>query len=376
MKLLFIIDSLGSGGAQRQMVTLAAGLAARGHHVEIFTYYDEDHFAHVAQRAGVVLHVQAKSSRFSLQPVVALRSLFRQGRFDCALAFLETPSVYAELARLGCSGPPLVVSERFCYSEASLGWKGRAKQEMHRLADWITVNSYHQKETMVRMFPWMASRISVIWNGVDADHFSQQDLPVPEAGTLRVQVLASLARKKNPLGLAKAIIICRDRYGLRVEVNWAGRFASTGDGLLAKDETMACLIESGAADAWTWAGEIRDVRPLIAECDAVIHPSFAEGLPNAVCEALSCGRPVLVSDIGDHSRLVDGGHNGYLFDPNDAEDMAAKLFAYAGLDESVRRAKANASRRFAEQRLSKGVYVQAYEAQLAFVANMIGAVPV
>ncbi|MBZ4185592.1 glycosyltransferase family 4 protein [Thermomonas sp. RSS23] len=365
MKFLLIIDSLGSGGAQRQMVTLAAGLAARGHHVEMFTYYDDGHFAHFAQRAGVVLHVQAKASRFSLQPVVALRNLFKQGRFDCALAFLETPSVYAELARLGRSGPPLVVSERFCYSPATLGWRGRLQQELHRLADWITVNSFHQKEVMVKMFPWMASRISVIWNGVDTDHFATQPLPVPVEGKLRVQVLASLASKKNPLGLAKAVGLCRDEYGLLVEVNWAGVQTVSAEGGKARQDADAFLKAHNLADQWCWTGEVRDVRPLLADCDVAVHPSFAEGLPNALCEALSCGRPVLASNIGDHALLVDGGANGALFDPSSPSAIAAALYAHSMLSEDERIRKAASARRYAEMQLSRLRYVDAYESKFA-----------
>lgn len=369
MHLLLIIDSLGSGGAQRQMVTLASGLAARGHHVEIFTYFDEDHFAHVAQQAGVILHVHPKPSRYSLKPLHILRKLLKSGKFDCALAFLETPCVYAELARIGIAGTPLVVSERSCYSRATMGWRGRITQELHRLASWITVNSFQQQRVMAQMFPWMASRITVIWNGVDLDHFERQPLPVPRANVLRVQVLASVARNKNPLGLAKAIVLCREKHGLRVDVNWAGTPTVSEEGDVAKQEADAFLLSAEAMSQWHWAGEIKDVRPLLAGCDVMVHPSFAEGLPNAICEALSCGRPVLASDIGDHAALVDGGANGRLFDPGDPASIADALLNYAKMGAIVRQGMAEAARRFAEERLSTGRFVQAYEALFEALAR-------
>lgn len=369
MHLLLIIDSLGSGGAQRQMVTLAASLAARGHQVEIFAYYDEDHFAHVAQQAGIILHVHPKPSRYSLKPLYILRKLLRSGGFDCALAFLETPCVYSELARIGNAGTPLVVSERSFYSPATLNWRGRIKQDLHRLANWITVNSFHQQRVMVQMFPWMASRITVIWNGVDTDQFAWQPLPGPRVRVLRVQVLASLALNKNPLGLAKAIVLCREKHGLRVEVNWAGTPTVSKEGDAAKRETDAFLLSADAMTQWRWAGEVRDVRALLAACDVMVHPSFAEGLPNAICEALSCGRPVLASDVGDHAALIDGGANGGLFDPGDPANIAEALRNFAQADVTRRQGMADAARRFAVERLSTARFVEAYEDLFAALAR-------
>lgn len=369
MKLLFIVDSLGSGGAQRQLVTLAVGLSARGHQVEIFTYYDERHFAHIVEAAGIKVHLHAKPSRYSLRPLLTLRHLLKVGEFDCALAFLETPSVYAELASIGIGQTSLIVSERSSYSAKSLGLRGFFLQEMHRLADWVTVNSFEQQATMTRLFPWMRPKICVIWNGVDTDHFLYEQLPPPKAGVLRIQVLASLARSKNPLGLSKAIAICREKYGLRVEVNWAGRPAVSGDGKAAKDEAVLCLQRSGNDDCWSWSGEIKDVRPLIARCDLVVHPSFTEGLPNAICEAFACGRAVLASDIGDHSRLIDNGANGGLFSPEDPESIAHALFGYAQLSPEARDAMSYSARRFAETELSIDRYLQAYEELFAKVGR-------
>ncbi len=57
MKLLFVIDHFGSGGAQRQMVNLALGLSRRGHDVEFLVYYPEfDFFRARVDEAGLTVH--------------------------------------------------------------------------------------------------------------------------------------------------------------------------------------------------------------------------------------------------------------------------------------------------------------------------------
>lgn len=47
-----------------------------------------------------------------------------------------------------------------------------------------------------------------------------------------------------------------------------------------------------------------------------------EGFPNVVCEAMSCGLPVLCSNVCDNPNIVENGVNGYLFDPNNEIDIA------------------------------------------------------
>jgi glycosyltransferase involved in cell wall biosynthesis len=66
--------------------------------------------------------------------------------------------------------------------------------------------------------------------------------------------------------------------------------------------------------------------------DALIHPSLYEGLPNAVCEALAAGLPVLISNVCDHPLLVVEGERGFLFDPSDPLSIAMSIERAAALD--------------------------------------------
>src|ERR1041385_6743395 len=101
MRLLFVIDSLGSGGAQRQVVTLAEGLSHRGHSIEFFTYLSRDFFRTRLEKAGILIHDHRKRSRFSPDVIFALRNIFRRRAYDLVLSFLEVPNFYCELARCG-----------------------------------------------------------------------------------------------------------------------------------------------------------------------------------------------------------------------------------------------------------------------------------
>jgi glycosyltransferase involved in cell wall biosynthesis len=95
--------------------------------------------------------------------------------------------------------------------------------------------------------------------------------------------------------------------------------------------------------------------------DAVVLPSFFEGLPNTICEAMACGCPILQSNICDAGNLVKEGVNGFLFDPASPQSIAETLLRFAALTPDQRRAFGAASRRMAERMFSEEAVADAYE---------------
>lgn len=361
MNLIFVIDNLGSGGAQRQMVTLAQGLKARGHQVEFFIYYLDDHYRLLLDEADIPVHLHQKSSRFSVAPLFALRRLISKNNFDLVLSFLDTPNFYAEIACIGLGKTKLVVSERFMYPTGPLPLKLRLFQECHRLADFITVNSHHQRERMVQEYPWMKEKVQTIYNGYDLNNFSPFETAKRDDDKLTLLAISSVALKKNSLNLARALGICREKYQLDVYVDWIGTHQISGEGTCAAQQTSDYLREARLSKNWNWLGERTDIPQMLANHDALIHPSYFEGLPNVVCEALACGRPVLASNVCDHPRLVQEGITGYLFDPDSAAEIARSIFTFSRLGASARKAMGSAARTFAEKNLSLKRYSDEYE---------------
>jgi glycosyltransferase involved in cell wall biosynthesis len=84
----------------------------------------------------------------------------------------------------------------------------------------------------------------------------------------------------------------------------------------------------------------------MSQADAVVLPSFYEGLPNAVCEGMMLGRPILMSDVCDARNLVQEGTNGFLFNPHSPASIADVIARFVGLapEERVRMGKASRTR--------------------------------
>lgn len=358
MRLLLVIDHLGVGGAQRQLVNLGVQLHALGHEVEFFTYHPASELRGPLDAAGIrVLHVP-KTSRFSTQTPRSLRRQLVAGAYDVALSYLDTPNLYLELAAAGLRRTKIVVSNRAQYPSGKLSAAKRALENCHRLADRVVVNSQAQMQRMIAEFPWLAPRISTIHNGVEQRFFSVQRRvgPAPR----RLLVVSTVVPLKNPEGLMDALAICR-AGGHDVQVVWAGghRDAHYMAGLQQR------LVKLGLQDSWQWLGQIADVTQPMHECDALVHPSHSEGFPNAICEALAAGMPVLAADVGDHRVLVERSGAGYLFDPARPADIAAALARLLSLSDSEMQRLAENARRFASHNLTMDVCVQRYEALFA-----------
>lgn len=358
MRILLVVDCLGSGGAQRQIVNLALGLSGATHCVEMFTYYPEHrHFAAPLEKAGILIHSSVKRHRYAMSPAVHLRQLIRRSEYDAVIAFLPTPSFYTELARVGLAKTVLIVSERSSFRYDRLRPFHWFLQQAHRLADHITVNSHHQRHTMARMFPWMHSKLSTIYNGVDLETFYPNFPEVRRAkGDLDLLSIGTVTPGKNVVGLIHGLAIHRELYNEPCRVNWAGKVREN-----TYQEANELIHKLGLEGRWHWLGERKDVPDLLRSHDALIHPSFHEGLPNAICEALACGCPVLASDVCDHPILVKSSGAGFLFDPHNPEEIADAIHRFGILTSEARIRMGQNARQFAESRLSIEAYVKKYE---------------
>ena len=363
MKFLLVIDHFGSGGAQRQIVELACGLSARGHAVEMFVYFPQyTFFRETLDARGITVHEVHKARSGSAGVVAALARLMRRGDFEVVVSFLGTANVYAELARLTAPHTRLVVSERTSFHDDKSAGGALLRRVLHLMADRVVANSETQA-AWLRKRPWLRSRVCCIYNGVDLEKFRAPEAPAPAPRELRLLGIGRIGPEKNLLNLLAALAQFQERFGYVPQVAWAGpRDESAEGGRYCRqlDEALERLPQ--VRRNWQWLGLRRDVPALLREYHALVHPSLYEGTPNAICEALAAGRPVLASDVCDHPLLVADGQRGFLFDPRSPASVVTALERLAGLDAGGWRALARNARQYAEAELGIERMVGRYEA--------------
>lgn len=370
MKIVCFIDNLGAGGAQRQLTTLGVFFRKAGHSVSFITYHEDMFFRPMLDANGV--GVERLRARSRLGRPVALRKRLLCEAPDAVLAFLEGPCLYAELAGLPKRPWRLVVSERL-----EMNGNGKApnwKRGFHRLADCITTNSHANRRALAQVLGKSAARIATIYNCLDLESFK----PAGSArrhgsGPIRLVVAASYQPRKNTLGLIRAVAMALSQHPtLKLQIDWYGGFPLLRQGSEDRryfEECQELIRGLGLARSFHLHEKDKAIISRYQEADAVALPSLAEGLPNAVCEGMACGLPVLASRIGDADILVDQGVNGFLFEPQHPEDMARALLDFCGLSREARLAMGVESRRKAEVLFSPEHAVNAYQRLLEAAAT-------
>jgi glycosyltransferase involved in cell wall biosynthesis len=169
-----------------------------------------------------------------------------------------------------------------------------------------------------------------------------------------------MAPAKNLPRLIDAISRCQEN-GITLHVDWIGREDDLSEAAIVK----ALVITRGLERNWSWWGERRDIPERLRACDALIAPSLWEGLPNAICEALASGVPVLASAVSDNDRLVPDGVHGFTFASEDTASIADAITRFAALAMTDREAMGRRGRAFAEQHLGLATCINSYERLLA-----------
>jgi glycosyltransferase involved in cell wall biosynthesis len=160
---------------------------------------------------------------------------------------------------------------------------------------------------------------------------SERDIPAQpqrRAWTAPVQLLTvgRIEPEKNPLLLVEALAqLERERPGGFV-ATWAGT------GRLA-DEVRSRALAMGVGEALRLPGFVPlgpDLLALYRDADAFVHVSWTEGLPGVLTEALACGLPAIVTDVGGVREAVGDGDAALLVPPGDAGALAAAVLRLEG----------------------------------------------
>lgn len=362
LRILLIVDHFGSGGAQRQIVELACGLKRRGHSVEMFAYFPRrDFFRPRLDAHGIRVHEYDKGPGFSPRVVAALARRIAAGDIDVAVSYLNSPNIYAELAKMLVPRVSLVVSERTSYRDDRFFVSAWLRRALHGVADHVVANSQAQCEWLRRKW-WLRHRVSCIYNGLDTGLFAGERAAPPPGAELRLVAVGRVGPEKNALNLIRALVLLQRESGHAPQVTWVGEREGGRVGRRYCQRIEALLADSPEVRRrWCWLGVESDVPALLRAHDALIHPSLYEGLPNVVCEALAAGMPVLVSNVCDHPLLVSEGQRGFLFDPDDPAAIAAAIRRLAALGEAQWMEFSRNARRYARENLDVERMIAAYE---------------
>lgn len=193
----------------------------------------------------------------------------------------------------------------------------------------------------------------VIRNGVDIERFNAERVEPrlrQELNLMNTPVVGLAARPAPEKGLtylARVVsLVARDfpnvRFLVAGEFPWRGHFQR----LFARDGLDARV---------TFLGHVKDIETFYAACDVVVLTSERRSIElssNAIIEAMSMAKAVVVTDVGGMTEVVEDGYNGFVASPDDAGDFAQRVSLLLG-DEPLRHNLGAAARLQVVQRHSQ-----------------------
>lgn len=201
-------------------------------------------------------------------------------------------------------------------------------------------------------------------SGVDLEKFSPAPMPVRAPGEpLRLLFIGRLLRDKGLVELAQAARLLKAQ-GIQIDIDLLGFLEADNHSAIGRAE----LDRWQAEGLLRFVGSTDDVRPYIAAVDAVILPSYREGVPRTLLEAAAMGRPLIASDAVGCRDAVDEGINGFIARTRDATDLALQIARFAALDTHARQAMGRAGRAKVEREFDERLVVDTYRGLLRAIA--------
>lgn len=331
-RILLMIDSLSSGGAERQMSYLAVGLKKQGFFVKFVTFYNESSlYKEYVEQNGIKVECNLKGTN-KFKRILEIRNLVKSFKPNAVIAYKEGVSMSACLAKY-LTPFYLIVSERNTTQQLSKYEK--IKFWLYKKADKIISNSYSQYNFILKHYPKLGPKSEVITNTIDLETFIPP-LNSPKNKKFTIISVARVMKQKNTMGLLKAIKILKER-NIPVVFKWFG--------LQTKEYYQECLKlvnELEIQDYISFFHPQKDIVTSYQEADAFCLPSIYEGFPNVICEAMACGLPIVCSDVCDNRIIVEDSVNGFLFDCNNPENIAnsiVKVFSLSERDKNIMKEK-------------------------------------
>lgn len=327
MKILYVTTI---GGTMRFFPDFIRTLVEEGHTVDIATNETESRIPAVYQEIGCkAYHIDCTRSPFhpgNLKAIRQIRKLVSKQKYD--IVHCHTP-IAAMCARLACRKARKQGTKVFYTAHGFHFYEGAPLKNWllyypvekicaHFTDVLITMNQEDYSRAQKKMKAKQVAYVPGV--GVNLEKFDATEVNPTEkrieleipADAKWVLNIGELIHRKNQAMLIRAVA---QMQGVYLTIAGAG----------ALQEELSALIESlGVSDRVRLLGYRTDIVQLCASCDLFSFPSFHEGLPVSVMEAMASGKAVACSNIRGNTDLIDE-HGGVLFDPHRMESCKAAM---------------------------------------------------
>ncbi|MBI5418327.1 glycosyltransferase [Candidatus Poribacteria bacterium] len=326
IKILFLIRSLNYGGAERQLIELVKGLDKKRFSITILTFYNVGELQKgIKEEKDITLLSLYKKGRWDVFPFIwRLLKILYKIKPDVIHGYM---GVANELSLIGKIFNAKVIWGLRCSSIDFSNYDNTTKLLDYKLGKWLSgiadliiVNSKAGKDHYIKN-GYNQKRLIIITNGIDTELFrpdneARQRLRT-EWNINKNEILIGLIARIDPLKdhrsfLQAASLLLKKRTDIK--------FICVGNGpQLYKNELKEMSENLGLKERLIWAGERKDICAIYNALDILTLCSISEGFPNVIGEAMACGVPCVVTNVGDSAVIV--GETGIVVSPHNIESL-------------------------------------------------------
>lgn len=334
IKILHLIPSLSSGGAERQLVNLVSSTCKKDFNHVVCTIGEAGFFAPIVRQAGwKVIELNISANRPFFQTARKFRQIVREEKPDIINSWLFDASIGARLARLPDNKVPIVTSLQssdYAPEARQAGnwnpkkvWilRGIDKFTAFLAKPYFVPCSEFVKKSYQIYFGIDEKKTEVIYNSVDADLLAasaddikkiREELMLPSEAFIYISVGRLDAAKNH-----KTLIEAFHKVLAEAPVSY---LMIVGAGMLENDLKKQAE-DLKIAERVLFLGRRSDVGALLETADVFVFPSLLEGLPVALVEAMSKSLPCIASHIEVFEEVIIEGENGLLVNPHSPEEL-------------------------------------------------------
>lgn len=317
IKVLEVIDSLGSGGAESLLKNFA--LEAKKNNlfnIEIATLFSNAIFKEEIKNAGIPVCELGLTFKYNLIGIIKLIKLIKKRKYNIIHVHLFPADIFAALASLFL--PKDIV---WIFSEHSV-YNRRRTFKIFKILDNFTYSRYSKiicvsKQVEFALISWMPSvkgKTNILPNAIPIPKFLN---PCP-VKTYDILFVGRLIHAKGVDILLKAIKILKNKYSRNLKI------AIVGEGSL-KENLNNLAVEFGVNGEVEFLGVRKDIEELMVSSKIFVLPSRWEGFGIVIIEAMSNMLPVIATNVGGIPELIENGKEGILVPPENSKALARTI---------------------------------------------------
>lgn len=323
IRVCFLIDRLGYGGTELQLVALIRALDRRlvAPHLALLDGSDPESRALEPAECPVLrLGVRRLLRPRTLVSLSRFVRFLRRAKIDVLQAYFADSACFAlvagKLARIPC-----LVRTRNNAHRSDTRVQQILARLLGRFATLTVANSEAARGAVVEEDGADPRTVVVVPNGADPGRFSGIPLPDSEdaatARSRKVGMVANLRRVKGVDVFVRAAPLVKETHP-------AVSFHVVGEGP-DRGKLEALVAELGLAKSFRLEGRCSDVAGFLADLDVAVLSSRSEGMPNAVLEYMAAGRPIVATAVPGVVSLLRDGEDGILVPPDSPPHLAAAI---------------------------------------------------